>query len=1670
FDVKAYTFRKKPRHYVAVKHKNALRIEPIIYLRTSIVDENNNRNVLRNWDYLRLNLDRFRENAQPKKKLSPEEMRGARVLDVDIVLISPNNRDRIIEESCDSCAMRMDGERKIMQVLARNFKQGPAGEPLIDIRKGHVIICIKLNCYCDHHNEQEGFVVRLQTMPEVVRMGGSVKLRICCEARSKGGPTEQDQDDEDGLTDIDAPTTTTTTSNSTPSSAQTGHLGHTSAGSGSAGSLSPPSFLGGSVKNEQMLQSPSLSHDSSNSLYVKGHQRTPSTNSSSMASPRSMDERVVNSLAIENMGVHGNNTGGPLDAGQLYNSGSAAGVLTGQGQQIGNSNSVSVTNETSNNNLNANGNTTMNQRFAALGGRVTPATVPNPPQPPRFRSIFPLTPNEGTIMGGTRVTIHGSHFDQLQNPVVFFGKIPAEMVTISHHDVMECTTPPSENLKPGMVQVQIASLAYPIPPANGGGSYIPHRVDYMYMAPPDIDFCNLAATSLSYAMDNEYPQDNSGDSGHTMLHLAVQYGMARVVRELLDMGIDHTALDRNNKTALHFARMTDHHEIVRMLSEAKVPPRPMVPRLSNSFSGPVNGPNGMNNLQETVTALVRKHETNLCQVVQQERHRKLQSLQGMKNRAAEILDLKNQEAMDGPVTSSSVADTPASHRSLSSGPRPMDVDDNEEDDIMIDDMSSNPSSPEGGKDDGMVSSNDEDDDSLEHTVRKRKATEDTEAYRSGSRAESSSKKLIKEEVSSGHPSFTPAVRADSLSDTQMRYIHNGISHWEKSKGMALFGSDPSSELTSKSSAAEITTWTCDRWSLSYLRGADETMFSADATLHVMALSSTGLHHYSERRSSIVNGAPVRNMEHWSLVEIEKLSVDSVADGEKHVSMEMCGLVPRGGRDLFGERLQFKESQGHPDSSAGIVGKVSKAHTMLMERLNFKPKFGAIGQSTRQPSREKSDVWIDSTVRMFGKLFNVDSRTLDSIGFTVRHNTFTFMPAPEDGVREHSIFVLGAIMRTLREYDQCSKVRFEGVTVSDGGWKKAELIKELERMTRDMKQIDRWNFARCGWGPETVKGFLNGFDTPASETVGQVQRLGRSTLSPVREPCRRISLADNDFGGDSSVGQLLAKSLEGSRQFRTLDLTNCNIGVAGMEALVFRLENMYTIRIQGNQSDDRWWQWMDTVMERNPTLQKCRLGAPVPHPNPGTPLLSASRLRTLQELTVLDLSTTPVNEPTLAAIEAFVNTHQEIMTLTLARCGLNWSSLVPLFLTLCRVNKSTKFTLDVSQNPLFQQEKSTLRWGESIQAATEMIAVTGPASGTKPFGIHMQRMMIRDDVLGRVLNALETATCFNEFNVKGLMIEHEKEIAELESLPYEVACQKITPTNASEGTCRALERVLALNKTLLMLDISGTETMVAAPSESSSSHETSEGDVGVSRLKSVRTGGFGRDVSLAFPGLAHNETLRILSMDHNKFGEDGMAVLALALKTNRGLGVLSCDGNDAFTHKGLRVMESVLPPVKLLQQEASGDTSDGDSSVDYEGTMEEAQTAGFNSTLSVWRLREEELQLHKQMMTLEVKRLLQDHDRIERLQVRNRDQEAKYIGVGPGQGGEGGPGSGGQRPGAVGGATGGGAALLAAARQNWEAAVQDRADFIATMQKIVLAVKGNNRRTKEHDQRQRAIKA
>ncbi|KAF9986578.1 hypothetical protein BGZ75_001613 [Mortierella antarctica] len=1419
FDVKAYTFRKKSRHYVAVKHKNALRIEPIIYLKTSILDSH--RDVVRNWDFLRFSLGRFRENAVPKKKLSAEEMRSARILDVDISLTSPNNNDRSIEESCPACVMRMDGERRIMQVLAKNFKMTPMGEPVIDIRKGHAIVCIKLNCYCDHHNEQEGFVVRMKTIPEVVRMGGSVKLRICCEARSKSGPGDPDVEEEDGLTDIDAPVST--------------------------GSRSPQA----------------------------------------------------------------------------------------------------------------------NERSIQTGRNATP---------PNFRKIYPLTPSEGTCLGGTRVTIHGAHFDVLQNPIVFFGKVQAELVTISHHDVMECTTPPAEGLKPGIVPVRIASLEHPL-------SAETDSVDFMYMAPPDYEFYNLAATSLSYAMANEYPNADSlsfilnahgsaaslglgqglldgttaiggssedmgytwsakedlvldflrviqilspgrilpafkSDSGHTLLHMAVQYGMNRLAKELLAMGIDHTAVDMNRKNALHFAQLMSNDEMIELITRAKLPPRPMVPRLDPRAPS--------SSVKETVASLIQKHETALRKVLEQEQERKRKELSNLHERSLRVMEQRDRltEMAAGPAAS--------------------------DDDIL--EHISEESSP---------SSRTSEDSSMEefpvHAVDRKRKSE------MGSlECLNSTKRLLLEAEQ-----ISKAASGRVLDPNQHTYIQSGCTRWEQSKGQELFGA-VSAQLQSQ----EMRVWVCESTNVVSLKDSDDAEvtfeLSSGATVTALALSATGLHLYTEQPKA--QGPMTRSLKHWSLVEIEKQEL--LSDALDIVRIDVCGLVPRGGRDLSGERIIINSAFA-PEISSAILS----AKTRLDQQL-------------RLSAARVNEDWMGLRLRLWSKLFGAEERELDAVladHMEFKEDTLFVKPSQDDRCG-HSFAMMGAILCTVREMEFLKRLRFAGATVAEEGWSKPELVKELEKTVQARMDVTTWDFADCGWTTATLDGFIRGFREGPREQHRQ---------------CSEISLAGNKFEGGEKVGHLLSGCFKNMMALSSFDLTGCDIELEGMEILVQHIKGLFKMGLQGNRADQRWWQWMDTVLAQNSLLTSFSLGAPVASPEPQDSLVRLGRLESLTNLIDIDFSTAPMSPSSLDVLDQYLRSApRHLRTLKLSRCDLNWSDLVQVFKTLCEVNTSTKFTLDLSRNPLFLNEIAVQDWTQYVSDARVQV----------PFGIQATDMVIEDNVLQKVLEPLESATCFNELNIKGLYVTQQP--TGLDAHSFDEARLRTVPENASAESCRALGRILASNSTLLMLDVSGTVVEPAVIRDVN--NLGSETAVRPGRA----VGGFGSQLALALPELAQNSTLRILAIDNNGVGEDGMIEFFKAMRFNRGVRVLSCDGNDAFTPKGLETIEEIFVP------STKGATLD-------HGPWQEQ---GYNTTVSVWRFGREEIMTHIQLMTFEVLRLKAEFNNVEKLQDRsNKEQtmDLKFLGSTP----------------------------LADTRRRWEAAERKRDEYSLRHERIMEAVEANNSRSK-----------
>ncbi|KAF9920702.1 hypothetical protein FBU30_009379 [Linnemannia zychae] len=1449
FDVKAYTFRKKSRHYVAVKQGNALRIEPIIYLKTSIL--NHQQDVVRNWDYLRFSPHRFRENALPKKKLTAE--------DVDISLISPNNKNKLVEDSCPACVMRMDGERKIMQVLAKNFKVTHMGEPVIDIRKGHAIVCIKLNCYSDHHNEQEGFIVRIQTSSAAIDVGSSVKLRICCEARSKAGATEIEVEEEEGLTDIDAPA--------------------------SLGSRSPPG-------QERSAQSPSLSFGSeSPSTKVRARRR--SVNSNSVASPRSLDERIINSLAVE-----------PTPNGQ---------------------NSRSV--------------------FSVPSSTSTA-------RPPIFRKIYPLTPSEGSCLGGTRVTIHGANFDLLKNPIVYFGRSQAELVVVSHHDVMECTTPPAEGLKPGIVNVQIASEADVLGPEAD-------TVEFMYTVPPDYDLYNLAATSLSYAMANEYPFDDSlafilrahhtgvgldplagwgadqwtgstgssldlgttwaakedlvldflhviqvlapgrilpaftTNTGHSLLHIAVQHNMIRLAKELIAMGIDHTSVDQN--------RMSANTEMMQVLASAKVPPQPMVPPLV-ATSG------ARSSMKETIASLIQKHEATLTHALQQEYERKCKEMISLQERSLRILELKDQvlsnESMDSEVEASRLSPS------------------------MI---------------------------SLDETSHKKgpftEEQEHCEKHQTDATISFTSIKLLNAEGSQLESAMNPSGVIDS---GRMSFIKDGCQLWESSRGAQLFGN-----LVSFRQSAGLQVWACDSValiSIDYNSGDYPTIQDKDSSLAILALSTTGLHLYKE--NSVNQDRISKSLEDWSLVEIERIEFLQKDSEETIVHIDICSLVPRRGRNLQGERIEIKSTEAH-----NIIKAVSEARTRL-------------DQHQRVAMRH---CWVESQLKLWSSLFGVETREFDAVltdHLDFEEGMLTMKPIGDSKRGGHSIAMVGAVIATICSIDNCESVNFSGIECEDNGWNKPELIQQLERTVRIKKNaITGWNFSHCGWTVETIRGFIRGIAS------------GASAEEPILSRCNQIILAGNRVDGDDAVGYMLVECIKRMTSLETLDITDCDIGLAGMDNLVHHLKDQVNVRIRGNRSDERWWAWIDTLLLSNPRLRFCHIGAPIGVAESSVGLLSLERLQSLDQLVELNLTDSWITDKTLEILSRYLrmDSSHHLMTLTLSHCQLGWSSgLAGLFKTICDINKSTKFTLNLSCNPLFDKEESVQAWIESVEGAHVIV----------PFGIQMGGLVVSDLTLQQVLKPLAAATCFNELNFKGLYVKNESQFLDSSALSYDEQRVQIIPISASPESCITLGKVLESNSTLLMLDISGTTN--------NNSGAVSTAIIGTESVgRSI--GGFGRHISLAFPALGHNSTLRILALDHNRFGEEGLSKFCNALRSNQTLRVLTCDGNDIFTPNGLSAIEKVfLPPSPLTilpivsslssrslerRHMLSSETMEVDSTDTAHGQQ-------YNKTLCIWTHGQDEILMHVKLLTQKVTQLAERQDQVEKHLARSsslsKESEIKIL--------------------------------------------------------------------------------
>lgn len=106
-NVKTHVFKKELQEYVPTQLDDRLRIETIIYVELSIVDQVDG-SLVRNYDYVRLPKELF--FAQPDKEMTAEEMASKRILNVEASLQCPSNNWQVETEACVRCARRMSAK------------------------------------------------------------------------------------------------------------------------------------------------------------------------------------------------------------------------------------------------------------------------------------------------------------------------------------------------------------------------------------------------------------------------------------------------------------------------------------------------------------------------------------------------------------------------------------------------------------------------------------------------------------------------------------------------------------------------------------------------------------------------------------------------------------------------------------------------------------------------------------------------------------------------------------------------------------------------------------------------------------------------------------------------------------------------------------------------------------------------------------------------------------------------------------------------------------------------------------------------------------------------------------------------------------------------------------------------------------------------------------------------------------------------------------------------------------------------------------------------------------------------------------------------------------------------------------------------------------------------
>ena len=329
--------------------------------------------------------------------------------------------------------------------------------------------------------------------------------------------------------------------------------------------------------------------------------------------------------------------------------------------------------------------------------------------------------------------------------------------------------------------------------------------------------------------------------------------------------------------------------------------------------------------------------------------------------------------------------------------------------------------------------------------------------------------------------------------------------------------------------------------------------------------------------------------------------------------------------------------------------------------------------------------------------------------------------------------------------------------------------------------------------------------------------------------------------DVDIDFLYAAGIKPSSFFRAIELRGCGLTDQSMDTVLQALSNqaatLESLNLSGNLARIRPTFLEEQIHPFN-YIRKIDLSTLSRSSGP-EPLIPASIL--LQwKLEELNLSQIPLNEGSLLALSTYLKSSKSdtLRELHLNHCQLTGSDVAGLLRAMDRGSThDRRLHFFASENRIEKHHE------KFVQAVSRSLTPT-----------HLTMQMLeysQEHHFGELLDGL----------------------AKNRSLKYLDISKASLPVDASDGTSEALRRLFAKNRTLEILDISGEEA----------------------HLEVVN---FGIGLNHALTGLKKNRSLKVLVIEHQKLGLQGVSTLASVLEANRALQEIHCENNEvnlqAFT--------------------------------------------------------------------------------------------------------------------------------------------------------------------------------